>query len=296
MTTVPLTLLFPLWALALLDPPSAPRTLARIAADLPREVGQFHAGEGDELFDPSSIYGYIDGAAEVYLAFGMRACLARRYHHPEGDIVLDIFEMADTGGAVGAFTYDRDGEELEIGQGALLRPGWLTLWQGRFFVSLTAEGESAAHREGLLAIARAAAAALGEKGQPPELLRYLPAAGMQPRSLRYLRHPTILASFLPLGAGDPLGLKTDTEAVLARYEGGEALLIVHYPNPTRAAAGLEGARQLLATPAPGGREGYWGAASSGRFLALVGEARSEAQVGRLLASVLAAEKTKEEHR
>lgn len=296
MNTAALLLFVPLLALALLGEPAPPRTLAQIAAGMPREVGPFHATEPDEVYDTSGIYAYIDGAAEVYLAYGMRACLARRFHHPAGGIVLDVFEMSDAGGAFGAFTYDREGEELDIGQGASLREGWLTFWQGRFFSSFTAEGEGAAHREGLLAIARAAAAAIAEHGELPELLGRLPADGLQTRSVRYLRHPSILATHLPLGFGDPLALGADAEAALARYEDKALLLIVRYPGAARAATGLEGARRVISAPSPGGRDGFWGAAADGPLLALVGEAVTEDHVRRLLATALAARENEEEKR
>ncbi len=282
-----LPLFAPLLALVLLGELHPRRSLAEIAAGLPREVGRLRAAEPDEVYDTASIYTYIDGAAEVYLAYGMRACLARRYHHPAGDIVLDLFEMADAGGAFGAFTYDRDGEELEVGEGGLLRPGWLTFWQGRFFVSLTAEGEGADHREGMLALARATAAAIGERGGLPRLLTRLPAPGLEPRSVRYLRHPVILATFLPFGPGDPLGLGTDAEAVTARYQDGAVLLLVRYPSAARAAAGIEGVKRVIATPSPTGRGGFWGAAAAAGTLAVVGEAGSEDRVESLLATALA---------
>ncbi len=284
-TVGPLVFL-PLLVLVLLGGAIAPRTLAEIAAGVPREIGAFRAGEPDETFDTSGIYAYIDGAAEVYLAYGMRACLARRFDHPNGGIVLDIFEMPDAAGAFGAFTYDLDGQVVDIGQGALLREGWLTFWQGRFFVSVTAEVETPAHREAMLSLARATALAIGERGALPELLHRLPSDGRLPESLRYVRHPTILATHLSLEPGDPLGLGTDSEAALARYRDGEMLLLVRFPEAGRAAAGLEAARRLLATPAPAGREGLWGAAVQGSLLALVGEAQSEARVQRLLTAAL----------
>lgn len=293
-STIGLLLFMPLLALALLGEPAPPRTLAQIAAGVPPEIGTFRAAEPDEIYDTTAIYAYIDGAAEVYLAYGMRACLARRYDHPAGGIVLDVFEMGDAAGAFGAFTYDRDGAGMDIGQGALLREGWLTFWQGRFFVSLTAEGAGIAHREGLLAIARAAAAAIGERGAEPELVSRLPANGLQPGSVRYLRHPSILGTHLPLPPHDPLGLGSDAEAALARWKDGALLLIVRYPVAARAAAGLEGAQRVISAPSPGGRDGFWGAAAAGPLLALVGEAVSEDHVQRLLAAALAMPESEEE--
>lgn len=280
---------------AIASAPPSPPGLATLGAALARELGPFRATSPDEIYDETSIFEYIDGAAEVYLAYGMQNCLARRYEHPKGGLVLDVFAMRDAAGAYGAFTYDQDGEALEIGQGALLRPGWLTFWQGRYFVSLTAEGEDEEHRQGTLALARAAAAALGPAAPLPQLLQRLPTAGLLPRSVRYLRHPSILGTHLPLSLGDPLGLARDAEAVLGRYEGGALLLVVRYPDAARATAALEKAQQLLASPAPGGREGLWGAAVAGQLLALVGQAPNPEQVRALLTAALAESPPQEAH-
>ena len=98
--------------------------LELVRANLPREVAGWRAVDEDEVYDQESIFSYIDGQAEVYLAYGMKRCLARRYVGPEGepDIVVDLFELASAADAYGVFTHDRDGEDIDVGQGALLRP------------------------------------------------------------------------------------------------------------------------------------------------------------------------------
>ena len=139
---------------------------------IPVEVAGWQ-GTGDwEVFDTDTIYGYIDGHAEVYMAYGMVRCLSRRYSGPEGEpeIVLDLFEQASAADAFGVFTHDRDGEEVDIGQGGLFRHGWLSFWKGHWFGSVYAEGESEASKEAVLALGRAAAEAIAEMGEVPPLV------------------------------------------------------------------------------------------------------------------------------
>jgi hypothetical protein len=198
-------------------------------------------GEGEPtVYDSESIYSYIDGHAEVYLAYGMKRCLSRRYSGPEGepDIVVDLFELASPADAFGVFTQDRDGEELDIGRGALFRSGWLSFWKGPWFGSIYAEGDSPASRAAVLALGAAAAAAIDADGDPPALLARLPAAGLEPRSVRFLRTQEILNSVHFLGFDNPFELGPDVEAVVGRYRmaGGEGwLLIVRYPDQETAA-------------------------------------------------------------
>ena len=99
---------------------SAPATGGGAGPKMPAQAAGWTAVEEAEAYDTESIYTYIDGHAEVYMAYGMKRCLSQRYAGPEGepDIVLDLFEQASPADAFGVFTHDRDGEEVDVGQGA----------------------------------------------------------------------------------------------------------------------------------------------------------------------------------
>ena len=221
--------------------------LERVRAGLPMEIAGWRAVDDDEVYDNESIFSYIDGQAEVYLAYGMRKCLARRYSGPEGepDIVVDLFELASPADAYGVFTHDRDGEDIDVGQGALLRPAWLSFWKGPFFGSIYAEGESEASAAAVEALARAAAAAIPSEGEAPDLVSLLPAKGLDQRSVRFLHRWEILNSALYVGSDNVFGLSAETDAALGKYLRGEGeawLLVVAYPDEAQARAAEERAR------------------------------------------------------
>jgi len=206
---------------------------------IPVEVAGWRSVDDDQTFDTETIYGYIDGHAEVYLAYGMVRCLSRRYSGPEGepDIVLDLFEQASPADAFGVFTHDRDGEEVDIGQGGLFRHGWLSFWKGHWFGSVYAEGESEASIEAVLALGRAAADAINEVGDVPPLVAELPADGLDPRSVRYLHTQEILNGVVYLGYENALRFGPEVDAVVGRYQrpdGGGWLLLVDYPDDASA--------------------------------------------------------------
>jgi hypothetical protein len=267
--------------------------LVRIRADAPDEVLGWRASDRGEVYDSESIFSYIDGHAEVYLAYGMKHCLAMRYGGPEGeaDIVLDVFELASPADAYGVFTYDRDGEAVDIGHDALFRYGWLSYWKGPLFVSVTAEVESPAARAAVLAIGDAVATLIESDGEPPSIVAELPENGLDPGSIRYLRSQQILDTHLWLGEGDLLGLGPDTEAVLARYlrNGGSAhLLLVDYPGEDRAERAAAAARERLAGSDPGGgprsdQAGRWYSVKRRgvRLVLIVGAATEELAAGLL---------------
>jgi len=202
---------------------------------VPIEVTGWRSVDEGQIYDTESIYSYIDGHAEVYMAYGMVRCLSRRYSGPEGepDIVLDLFEQASAADAFGVFTHDRDGEDVDIGQGGLFRHGWLSFWKGHWFGSVYAEGESAASKEAVFALGRAAADAMREVGEVPPLVAELPTDGLDPRSVRFLHTQEILNGVVYLGYENALRFGPEVDAVVGRYqrpEGGGWLLLVDYPD------------------------------------------------------------------
>jgi hypothetical protein len=209
--------------------------LELVTAALPREVAGWLATADDQFYDTETIFQYIDGHAEVYLAYGMKRCLARRYSGPSGepDIVLDLFELESSADAYGVFTHNRDGDEVDVGQGALLRTGWLSFWKGRWFGSVYSEGESEPAYDAVIAVARAAADAIAEEGEVPALVSELPVEGLDVRSVRFLHTQEILNGVVYLGFENVLRFGPEIDAVLGQYEredGNAWLLLVNYPD------------------------------------------------------------------
>lgn len=262
---------------------SGDRSLPDLAAVIPRQTREFAAQGPDEAYDRKSIFDYIDGAGEIYLAYNMRGCLSRRYAAAgEPAIVLDLFDMGSSADAFGVFTHDRDGEPADIGEDGLRGDGWVRFWKGRFFASIYAERETAAVREAASRLARAVEAGIGEKGERPRILERLPGEGLQTRSIRYLHDHVLLDTHARVFEENTLGLGPDTDVLLASYlrDGGRArLLLVFYPDAARAAA-ARGRYLSLRPPGAAGRETV--VMASGKWTAV-------AQEGRLLAVVLGAE-------
>lgn len=257
--------------------------LDSIRASLPVGVGDWKALEGeDRLYDQESIFEYIDGAGEVYRAYHMRKCWARRYEGPQGSaMILDLFDMGTAGDAYGVFTHDLDGEPVDVGQEGLYRAGWLRFWKGRFFVSIVFdEGQGTAPRQTASRLAEMVSDRILETGRKPALLSRLPSVGLLTRTIRYLHDPVILNTHYYLSGENILGLEPLTEAVLAEYRRGSQgamLLIVSYPSEGKAGeAGQSVLRHYLpdAEKAAARLEnGRWSAVGArGRVVAFVLEA------------------------
>ncbi len=219
-----------------------PERFDDVVRRLPTVVGDLGSSGADEIYPAASIYSYLDGGAEVYLAYNLRTCLARRYAGPAGELVVDLFDMGASADAFGVFSRDLDGVAVAIGQGARLRPGWLSAWKGPFFISITADRDDAAARDALLALGRAVTAAIRGEGPRPALLDRLPRQGLDAARVAYAHDHVTLASHVTLPDGNPLRLDGRTEVAVGRYGHGAAapaLLVVLHVDEGHARAGTE---------------------------------------------------------
>ena len=82
--------------------------------------------------------------------------------------------------AFGLFTHDQDGEESNIGQGALYRYGWLRFWKDRYFISIYPEEETKAIKRAVLELGHGIASIIKNEGSKPWILSALPAEGLRP--------------------------------------------------------------------------------------------------------------------
>jgi len=215
----------------------------QLDALLPPRIGGWEAVLPDGRYDTQTIFDYIDGAGEVYRAYGFRELLARTYER-EGRprIIADLFDMGSPRNAFGVFTHDREGEDVRIGQDSTYKAGLLSFWKGRYFVSLYAEEETAETRRALMELGKSMALAIREEGELPPIVRLLPREGMVEKSLHFFFHHLILNIHYFLADQNLLLLGPETDAVLARYEkaGQEyRILLVAYPDEPRAGEALD---------------------------------------------------------
>lgn len=259
---------------------------------IPREIHGWRVAGEDRVYNRQTIFDYLDGAGEVYLAYDFHQVFARTYERDgEAPLLVDIFDMGCSADAFGIFSFERENEDQTLGQGSEYSGGLLRFWKGRFFVSILARRETAASRAAVMALGRAVDRAIPETGSPPALLRQLPPEGLLPNSVRYFHQHTSLNYHYFLSDQNLLNLGTHTEAVLARYSGEEGkvyLLLVQYENPAQAQAAAE---NFLRHYLPEGQEaglaqcedGQWvGIRSRDQRVAVVLEAHSPQQAQALM--------------
>jgi hypothetical protein len=195
-----------------------------------------------EQYDRETIFDYIDGAGEVYLLYGYRKALVKRYSKPNGQgIILEIFDMGSSADAYGIFSHSHERNDSLVGQGSDFHGSLLCFWKNRYYVCISAEKEDAETNEAILQLAQTIDRNIGPNGETPALLIYLPDDGLRANSIKYFHKYTSLNYHYYLSEMNLLNLNVTTEAVLAIYDPGRAhLLIVSYDNSGDARGAYDG--------------------------------------------------------
>jgi hypothetical protein len=215
-----------------------------LSQSIPMSVAGWQAGEEDETYDRDTLYGYMNGGAEVFLAFDFREVFVRRYGRDGADdIVLDVYDMGSPAEAFGLFSCDREDPAAGIGQDSEFGFGMLRFWRNRFFVTIMTHAEDESADAAILALGRAVAAELGPDADPPAMLSLLPTDGLIDDRTSYFHSNINLNNRYFIASENILDLGDDTECVFAEYQGDGAesvkFLVVSYPNSARADTALD---------------------------------------------------------
>ena len=189
------------------------------------------------VYGRDTVFEYMNGAGELYLAYDFRRVLVQEYSRPGvPGIVAEVYEMSTSRDAYGVFAHDPEGEDAGIGQGNAYAAGLLRAWKGRYFFRILAERDTPEAKAAVIALGRSLAKPVGE-GPRPALLHRLPPDALEALSVRYFHTQVSLNSLYYLADANILRLSPHTEAVLAVYrpEGEKiTLVIVGYPTARQA--------------------------------------------------------------
>jgi len=212
-----------------------------IFSSLPEGVPGWTSTGEDTVYDRQTLYDYMNGGAEVYLAFDFRKVYVRKYRNPQDEeISLDVYDMGTSTEAFGIFSCDREDEAAGIGQGSEYGFGLLRFWKGRYFVSIMATSEEVEAEKAVLALGKAAAAALGPEGPEPSILTALPGNNLRRNRISYFHANVNLNNRYFIASENILRLESRTDCVIGEYgaAGDEpvSLLLVRYPDGEAARA------------------------------------------------------------
>jgi hypothetical protein len=233
--------------------------------DLPKTIGVWARPDSAQIIDSSNIFQYMNGAGELYLAYGFDHLEVYEYTSDQQDsVVVEMYFMNTADDAFGLLSLDWGGEPVAVRSQAPLQSnptisfpvralyggGLMRIWADTIYARVMAYRETAEAKEAVLYLGQMIAA--NRKMPPaPELLKALPIAAGSNWKLRkdrigYFRSHLVLNSLYYLSHQNILNLDHSTQAVTAPYENisdaGNSkrvqVLFVAYATPSQARKAL----------------------------------------------------------
>ncbi|MBN2494409.1 MAG: hypothetical protein JXR96_07470 [Deltaproteobacteria bacterium] len=181
------------------------------------------AGE-PEHFVGKKLFDYMDGGAEVFLAYGFEDLAVRQYRCkcPGGqELSVAIYTMGGPVDAYGIWSINARGKPVVgLGGPAVLARNMLSFFKGRYYVRVICQKPSEKADEVMRGLAQATAARIEGQSELPAELGLLPAGAVD-GSARYLPNAECARTLWFDGEGDVL-LSRGGKAFSATYTAGDS--------------------------------------------------------------------------
>jgi hypothetical protein len=152
-----------------------------------------------EVYDPETLFEYINGAAESYLAYGFEELTVQSYEE-NGEVVLvvDVYQHRDRVNAFGIYCQERpaDGPFVEVGTEGYHQPGVINFFKGRYYVKILSYRQLDDERKELVALAGRLADRLVGDTAFPRALDFLPQSDRIPHTERFIARDFLGHGFL----------------------------------------------------------------------------------------------------
>lgn len=194
-----------------------------------------------EIYDRKNLFDYMDGGAELYLAYDFQRLVVQRYLPDFADSVrknpltVEIYQMNSSPDAYGLFSFDQEGEMVQLGQKGVYGYGLLRFWKGRFLVRIL--GSQNNLKETILKFGLEIDQKIKTEGKLPELLSKIPKDNQIPNSDHFFNKQILLNNLYFLSDKNILNLSDETDCLLADFKLDEQilkLLLIEYPDSKKA--------------------------------------------------------------
>lgn len=142
-----------------------------------------------ETFIPSTLYEYINGAADLYLMYEFEELKVAEYQNEKKAVVtVDIYHHKTPLHAFGIYSQERfpGANFLDIGVQGYDEKGFLNYLTGPYYVKISTTNTGPEDQEVLMSFARKVAEHLGQKGSFPAILSSFPAEGKKKNSEKFI--------------------------------------------------------------------------------------------------------------
>jgi len=157
-----------------------------------------------DFYDPETLFEYIDGASEAYLAYDFQGLLVAQYSREKGGeplLTLEIYDMGRLENAFGIYSAERPQEAnfINIGVEGYLEEGSLDFFINRYYIKILCFLEGKEANDAALLFGQEVVKRIPERGSWPTLLAFFPRQGIVPHSQKFIRCNFLGFSYLSHG-------------------------------------------------------------------------------------------------
>ena len=195
--------------------------------------------EALETYNRKNLFDYINGGAELYLAYDFQQLVVRTYTSAFVDstkgksITVEIWQMNSSADAFGIFSLDQEGKRVDIGQEGIYGYGVLRFWNDLYFVRILGLDDNL--KEIILKLGSKIDKRIKKEGKLPALVSKTPSDSLVPGSVHFFHKQIILKNLYFFSDQKVLNLDRKTNCVLADYRFDKdrlRLLLIQYPDTT----------------------------------------------------------------
>lgn len=164
----------------------------------PEVIGWKQSGE-IQTFMPKMLYEYIDGAADLYLAYDFQELKVAEYlNDKKASITVEIYRHQSPTNAFGIYSQERlpDANYLNIGAQGYIDKNILIFLSGSYYIKINSYNTGADDQEVLQTFAEKIEENSGEKGSLPPILSSFPPEGKIKNSEKFIARNFLGYSFL----------------------------------------------------------------------------------------------------
>lgn len=167
------------------------------------ELDSWSMKEKPESYYPENLFEYINGAAEIYLAFEFKELIVAQQQkdQSEKNVAVEIYDMGNEINAFGIYSAERypDNQFIKMGLQGYLEAGTLNFLVDRYYIKLLCFECEDQSEEVLKAFSQEIVEKVGQTGSLPPLLNAFPSKGIQPNSENFVLRNFMGYSFLHNG-------------------------------------------------------------------------------------------------
>jgi hypothetical protein len=153
-------------------------------------------------FIPGNLFEYINGAAEIYIAYDFKELIVGQYekdkHAEKASISIEIYDMGNEKNAFGIYSAERFSESqfIPVGNQGYLEEGTLNFVVGQYYIKLLCFDCGEKSDEILKSFSNRIVSRVKDRGQFPPVLSHFPREGLIQNTEKYILRNFMGYSFL----------------------------------------------------------------------------------------------------